>query len=160
SSNPDDPCQTCQLSPAQKAVWGPRPNGTACDGGICLAGSCNTTSCLIGGVVYPDGASEFMFSRGCDKCDVSKNRLGFTALSHGSACGCAGTCSNGACGESVIGQPACGGTDCRVGFCGQDGTCHTTPINVGGACSEPSPGGCTATTGTCDAAGNCVRAAL
>jgi hypothetical protein len=60
----------------------------------------------------------------------------------------------------VVGQPSCGGTDCRVGNCGQDGICHTTLINVGGPCSEPSPSGCTATTGTCDASGTCVRTAF
>jgi hypothetical protein len=160
ATNPSDPCQSCQPN-ASRTQWLPA-SGATCNGGVCVSGSCNASYCSIGGAVHPNGTVNP--GNWCQKCDVSTSRTSWTTLPNFSFCGQG--CLSGYCdatfgGCAITGSSACGSTDCGTGYCdAASGQCKFTPKNVGGACSQPTTNGCTSTTGTCDAAGNCVRPGL
>jgi hypothetical protein len=108
------------------------------------------TRCAIGGVTYPDGATNPR--NACQSCQLATSSSDWTDLADGLACGQAGECSQGACIEGCLsdgGYVALGGLD-RLG-CERceaaggwsalpDGTPCAPPLNEGAVCYQ----------GTCD----------
>ena len=158
--NPANTCQVCNPD-LKLSGWSPGPNGKPCPNGLCVAGVCNGSSCVIDGVVYENGARNP--AQTCQACDISKSRTSWTTLADFTGCrvGCfVGQCSL-TFGGCVIAGTGCPATACADGVCGNDGNCLLFPSKLPGtACTEVSQTGCTESQGTCNLFGFCVRNTL
>jgi hypothetical protein len=181
--------RSCETNPDQcldnvcdsaAGVCQPEPtSGAACDDGLscttgsmcelsgdCAVGAIDSGSCLIDGVCVEDGDTNPANS--CEVCDASVDQTGWSQLpdeticENGDGLSCTGTCSAGACVDTV-----------HDGHCAIDGSCYVdsdpNPANAcelcdvaadqsawtsdtGASCDDGLS--CTGS-GTCDAAGTC-----
>jgi hypothetical protein len=144
-------CQTCK-----KGKCKPKPEGTACSGGVCVAGTC---ACLSGfkpcqGSCVPDC---------CTDADCENG-----AVCAGGTCSCLSGFK--VCGEECIPEDDCCTDDdcdtddpCLTGACNQ-GSCEQNPAPNGTICGDPcsrcQTGVCTDQCGsgeTCLGNGSCGK---
>ena len=129
---------------AADSPGGCAPEGATCGGmgspiGLCRNGSCNATSCFVGGAWYD--ASERNPQSDCDVCNPIDSRTVFSPVSEGSACkdgATPGTCRSRACCSGCWDGQVCQGGTAKAA-CGTSGrACVDCSLSLGG-----SEGNCT-----------------
>ncbi|GBG00231.1 hypothetical protein Rsub_13145 [Raphidocelis subcapitata] len=133
--------RACDTETGACTAFGPKPDGTACGGGVCQGGACIPSDLCAGQTCQPANECE---TGGPGACDPTTGDCAFQSKANGTACG-GGSCRGGVCTAT---PDLCAGKTCGPpGECqwGQ-GTCN----NATGECSWRNKGtGAACSFGTC-----------
>ncbi|HUB05572.1 MAG TPA: hypothetical protein VMB50_01150, partial [Myxococcales bacterium] len=139
--DPQNPCDACNPG-ASATAWTPVSSGTACDGGLCAAGSCQP-GCLIAGELLASGAIDPVDP--CRVCAPADSTSAWSAETDGTPCGPGSFCTPAGCEDGCVsdGGTGCGCASGRESCAGADIDTCVDSANCGGCSNACNPGsGC------------------